>query len=162
MRRLKIFGKPVAVVEKKSGEGLIELKGGKIVVQSHKAGASVMKDFLADLLHSELCSIYEGIRNTGKVELFGNVDFEIVEKIDHRKDRIAKLKGNKILVKLAAIALPQDALKYVLSHELAHISTKRHTRKFWKVVETIYPDFEDGQRLLAKSREFLNDFNYLG
>jgi len=53
-----------------------------------------------------------------------------VEKIDGKKQRIAKLKGNKILVKLNAATLPESALKYIIVHEIAHIFTKRHCKKF--------------------------------
>jgi predicted metal-dependent hydrolase len=114
------------------------------------------KDSSADLLYSQLFKIYEQIKREGKVEVFGNLDFEVVEKIDNKKQRIAKLKGNKILVKLNAVALPKSALKYIVAHEIAHTFTKRHTRKFWKIVETIYPNFEIGQRLFMKYGKFLS------
>jgi hypothetical protein len=104
----------------------------------------------ADLLYSRLLNIYEQIKREGKIEVFGNLDFEIVEKIDNKKERIAKLKGNKILIKLNAVALPKSALKYTVVHEIAHTITKRHTKRFWKIVETIYPSFKMGQKLLAK------------
>jgi len=159
MKKLIIFGKPVVVIEKKSKKNLVEFKNGKIVVKSTQPESSLLKDFLADILYSEFYSIYGKIKNEGKVRLFGNFDFEIVEKIDRRKDRIAKFKGNKILVKLSMIALPKNAIKYVLAHELAHISFKRHTKKFWKVVETIYPGYKAGEELLRKARSLLENWS---
>ncbi len=110
----------------------------------------------AKLLYPQLLEIYEQIKSEGKVEVFGDLDFEIVEKIDNKRHRIAKLKGNKILVKQDAIALPKSALKYILAHEIAHIFTKRHSKKFWKIVQTIYPDFEVGEKLLMKYAEMLS------
>jgi len=107
-------------------------------------------DYSAELLYSELFRIYEQIRKERRIEVFGDLDFEVVEKIDNKKHRIAKLKGNKILVQLNALRLPKSALKYIIAHEIAHTLTKRHTRRFWKVVETIYPKFETGQNLLIK------------
>jgi len=107
-------------------------------------------DYSAELLYSELFRIYDQIRKERRIEVFGNLDFEVVEKIDNKKHRIAKLKGNKILVQLNAVRLPKSALKYIIAHEIAHTLTKRHTRRFWKVVETIYPKFETGQNLLMK------------
>lgn len=109
-----------------------------------------------DLLYSKLSEIYEQIKREGKIDVFGNLDFEIVENIDCKKQRIAKLKGNKILVKQNAAKLPKKVLKYMLAHEIAHTLTKRHTKKFWKIVETIYPNFEAGQNLLSKYKHFLN------
>jgi predicted metal-dependent hydrolase len=83
------------------------------------------------------------------------LDFEIVEKIDNKKERIAELKGNKILIKLNAVVLPKSALKYIVVHEIAHAITKRHTKRFWEIVETIYPNYGIGQKLLAKYRKLL-------
>jgi len=108
------------------------------------------KDRSADLLYSELFRIYDQIRKERRIEVFGNLDFEVVVTIDNKKHRIAKLKGNKILVQLNAVRLPKSALRYIIAHEIAHTLTKRHTRRFWKVVETIYPKFEIGQSLLRK------------
>ena len=78
-----------------------------------------------------------------------------MKKIDSRKERVAKLKGNKILVKLSAVTSPESALKYVITHEIAHIFTKRHSKRFWRIVETIYPSFKDGEKLFAEYRSLL-------
>jgi hypothetical protein len=113
------------------------------------------KNISADRFYSKLYGIYEKIKREGKVEVFGDLDFEIVEEIDNKRQRIAKLKGNKILVKQNAVGLPKSALKYMIAHEIAHIFTKRHTKKFWRIVEAIYPNFEVGQKLFMKYGKFL-------
>ncbi|RLE69888.1 MAG: hypothetical protein DRJ37_07350, partial [Thermoprotei archaeon] len=79
----------------------------------------------------------------------------VVGSIDNKRRRIAKLKGNKILVRLNAVALPEPALKYIIAHEIAHIFNKRHTKRFWRMVETIYPEYEVGLKLLREYEEFL-------
>jgi len=89
-----------------------------------------------------------------RFDLFGNLDFEVTENIDGKKQRVAKFKGNKILVNLKAVALPKSALRYVVAHELAHIYTKKHSKKFWKVVETIYPSYARGEQSLIKYKDF--------
>jgi predicted metal-dependent hydrolase len=61
-----------------------------------------------------------------------------------------KLKGNRILVHVNAGRLPKSALRYIVAHEIAHTLTKKHTKRFWKIVESIYPTFETGQSLLMK------------
>jgi len=52
-----------------------------------------------------------------------------------KKGRIAKLKGNRIILQLYGIALPENILEYIVAHEVAHIENKRHTTKFSKTVE---------------------------
>jgi len=112
---------------------------------------------LVEHLYSELIKIYEQIRKEGKFEIFGDLDFEVVDKIDNKKQRIAKQKGNKILVKLNAVILPKNALRYIIVHEIAYIFVKKYTRKFWKIVKTLYPNFKVEQDALEKYKKFLSD-----
>ena len=159
MKTVKVFGKTVKVGEEKSNKDSVQFTNTTILIATcQRPASSLLKEFLEDLLYSQLCKIYEQIRNEGKIELFGDLDFEIMEKIDGKKDRIAKLKGNKIWVKLSAVICPESVLQYVIAHEIAHIFTKRHSKKFWTLVETIYPDFENGQKLFMKYHRFLIDY----
>jgi predicted metal-dependent hydrolase len=103
-----------------------------------------------EALYSRLSNVYDQIRKERRVEVFGTLDFEFVKSIDGKKQRIAKLKGNKILVHIKARRLPKNALRYIIAHEIAHTLTKRHTKRFWKVVGAIYPTYETGQSLLMK------------
>lgn len=157
MKTVRVFGKTVKVKEEKSNKDSVEFTNDKkiLIATCERPAVSLLREFLEDLLYCQLCRIYDGIRRQGKIELFGNLDFEILERIDRKKDRIAKLKGNKILVKLSAVASPESALKYVIAHEIAHVFTKRHSKKFWRVVETIYPNFKDGEKLFAEYRRLL-------
>jgi hypothetical protein len=156
MKELKIFGKNVGVEEIRSDKDLVEFRDGRIVVSTcERLATSLLKESLENLLYSQVCEIYEDIRNEGKIDLFGYLDFEILEKIDGRKERIAKLKGNRILVKLSAVTPPESALKYVIAHEIAHIFTKRHSKRFWRIVQTIYPSFKEGENLFAEYRSLL-------
>jgi predicted metal-dependent hydrolase len=134
MKKLMIFGKNVTITEQE-----------------------LNKEYLDDILHSQLLEIYNKIKKEGKIEIFGDLDFEIVEKINNKKQRIAKLNRNKIQVKLNTITLPKSALKYIIAHEIAHTFTKKHTKRFWKIVETIYPNYEKGRKLLIKHGKFLYD-----
>ena len=55
------------------------------------------------------------------------------------------------------MALPKEALRYIIAHEIAHTFTKKHTKRFWKIVETIYPNYEKGKEILMKNGKFLSD-----
>lgn len=69
--------------------------------------------------------------------------------------RIAKLKGNRILVKTHAVILPEETLKYIIAHEIAHTFTKMHTEKFWKIVKKISPNFKEEQKIIQKYKNIL-------
>lgn len=129
----------------------LSLRAIKIVVRTTKVRPNfLLREFLADVLHSELQETQARMMKGRKVEVFGDLKFEIVDEIDGRKQRIAKLKGNKILIKLGAVTLPKSVLRYVIAHEMAYIFTKRHSKKFWKTVELICPNFEKSQEVLKK------------
>lgn len=156
MKDVVIFGKRFSIVERRSDSDFVEVKGRVIVVNRKKRTArSLLKEFLAEKLYSRLIELYEEMMKCGKVEVLGDLDFEVVGSIDNKRRRIAKLKGNKILVRLNAVALPEPALKYIIAHEVAHIFNKRHTKRFWRMVETIYPEYEVGLKLLREYEELL-------
>jgi predicted metal-dependent hydrolase len=149
-----IFGKRFNVVEERSDRDQVRLEGSRVyVATATRPPSSLLKEFLEGLLYSKLLRIYD--RMGRKVEVFGNLDFEVLERIDRNKRRVAKIRGNRVLVKLNAVALPEIALRYVVAHEVAHVLTKRHTRRFWKTVELICPDFKRGQGLLEKYGDFI-------
>lgn len=156
MKKIMIFGKNSTIIEQRSDKDLVEFKNNKITISSYKVSSSLLlNEFLSDLLYSQLYKIYDQIKKEGRVEVFGDLDFEITEKIDNKKQRVAKLEGNKILVKLNAVALPKSALKYVIAHETAHTLTKRHTKRFWKTLELMCPNFKKAQELLTKYGEYI-------
>jgi predicted metal-dependent hydrolase len=147
---MTILGQEYILKEQKSNEDTIEHRSNTIIVNRHKKTTkTLLREFLAQILYAELLKTYDSIKAEGKIELFGDFDFEIKENIDGKKWRIAKLKGNKVIIKLNAVALPESALKYILAHELAHVANKRHTKKFWKTVELIYPDFLEARKQLS-------------
>jgi len=149
MKQLTIFGQQHLLQEQKSDKDYIEHRSNVIIVNKHqKSTKTLLKEFLTQLLYDKLLETCDSIKAEGKVELFGDFDFEITENIDNKKTRIAKLKGNKVIVKLNAVALPESALKYIVAHEIGHTTSKRHTNKFWKTVELICPEYKRAQKKL--------------
>ena len=43
---------------------------------------------------------------------------------------------------------PNEAIDYVIVHELAHIKELNHSKRFWAIVESVLPDYKDRQRIL--------------
>lgn len=161
MEEITVFGKEYTIIEKRAKKDSVRFRNKNMYINyCESRPTSLLKEFLADRLYSQLVKIYDQMRKEGKIEIHGNLDFEVVGAIDNKKERIAKLKGNKIMVKLSAIALKRSALKYIIAHEVAHTFTKKHTEKFWKIVKTMYPGFERGQSLLVKSEPSAPMFHF--
>ena len=154
MKQITLFGKQHLLKEQRSTKDTITLKNNIIIIDSQeKTAKTLLKEFLNQLLYDKLVEISETIKAEGKVELFGDLDFDIVDNIDNKKERIAKLKGNKVIVKLNAVVLPETALKYIVAHELGHTASKRHTNNFWKTVKKMCPNLKREQELLEEFTE---------
>jgi predicted metal-dependent hydrolase len=53
------------------------------------------------------------------------------------------------------VMAPLDVIDYVVVHELAHLRVKSHSRKFWKVVESILPGYNVQRKWLREHGEKL-------
>ena len=60
-------------------------------------------------------------------------------------------RGN-ITLNTALLKLPRHLLEYVIMHELAHRLVKNHSRKFWDLVESIFPHARASRRELLNYR----------
>jgi len=78
---------------------------------------------------------------------------EKIEKIDvkHTISRWGSCSSSrKISFATKLLLLPQDAIDYVIVHELAHLKEMNHSAKFWKHVENVLPDY-------LKTRRWIKD-----
>ncbi len=45
---------------------------------------------------------------------------------------------------------PESAIDYVVVHELAHLVEMNHSKRFYKIVESVFPDYKERRRLLKQ------------
>jgi predicted metal-dependent hydrolase len=53
------------------------------------------------------------------------------------------------------IHLPNAQVDYVVAHELAHLLEMNHSRRFWEVVELMYPDHREAQAALRDAHTII-------
>lgn len=44
--------------------------------------------------------------------------------------------------------LPEDMIEYIIFHEVAHLIERKHNERFWKVIETRYPNHNHYEKSL--------------
>ena len=55
---------------------------------------------------------------------------------------------NRLSFSWRLMAYPEEAIDYVVVHELAHIRYKDHSRAFYAFIESVLPDYRDRIRIL--------------
>lgn len=55
---------------------------------------------------------------------------------------------NRLCFSLYLMDYPEQAIDYVVVHELAHIVHKNHGPRFWQLVESVLPDYKARRALL--------------
>jgi hypothetical protein len=54
------------------------------------------------------------------------------------------------------VMAPLEVVDYVVIHELAHLRIKNHSPRFWKLVESLCPDYKRCRKWLRDHGELLN------
>lgn len=55
---------------------------------------------------------------------------------------------NSICFSYRLMMFPEEAIDYVVVHELAHILEKNHSKAFYEIVNTYLPDYKEREKLL--------------
>ena len=59
-------------------------------------------------------------------------------------------RDNRLSFNWRLVFAPYNVLQYLVAHEMAHIKEKNHSAKFWKLVNTIYPESDIARKWLKK------------
>ncbi|MDR3085942.1 MAG: M48 family metallopeptidase [Christensenellaceae bacterium] len=77
--------------------------------------------------------------------------FPSAVKINAAKERFGSCSAkNNLNFSCFLLRYPQEAIDYVVVHELAHIAHKNHGREFHALVESILPDYQARRALLRE------------
>ena len=50
-------------------------------------------------------------------------------------------RGSSIALNFRLVQMPPDVCEYVLIHELMHLKQQNHSRRYWRLVEAVCPDY---------------------
>lgn len=67
--------------------------------------------------------------------------------------------NNSLCFSYILLLYPEDAIDYVVVHELAHIKYHNHSKEFYNLIKMFLPDYKNRERLL-KGRQVLPEFSH--
>lgn len=140
----------------------IQIKNGKIII---KAPKRISKKEIEKIVEQKSEWIQKTLEKESKKqkkkELYTKEEFKkIIEKNANELIEETGLKPNKITIKqikyawgscsskknitlnLELIKYSQQAIRYVILHELCHLKYMNHSKDFWNLVEKYMPDYK--------------------
>ena len=140
----------------------IQIKEGKVIV---KAPKKVSKKEIEKIIKQKSDWIQKAlekeIKKQEKQPLYIKEEFKrIIEKNVNELVQLTRLKPNKITIKqkkyawgscsskknitlnLELIKYSQEAIRYVILHELCHIKYMNHSKDFWNLVKKYMPNYK--------------------
>ena len=140
----------------------IQIKEGRVIV---KAPRKVSKKEIEKIIKQKSDWIQKAlekeIKKQEKQPLYTKEEFKrIIEKNVNELVQLTGLKPNKITIKqikyawgscsskknitlnLELIKYSQEAIRYVMLHELCHIKYMNHSKDFWNLVEKYMPNYK--------------------
>ena len=144
----------------------IQIKEGKVIV---KAPKKVKKEEIEKIIKQKSewikKALEKEINKQEKQPLYTKEEFKkIIEKNVNELVQLTGLKPNKITIKqikyawgscsskknitlnLELIKYSQEAIRYVILHELCHIKYMNHSKNFWNLVEKYMPNYKQVKR----------------
>ncbi|MEG0978845.1 MAG: SprT family zinc-dependent metalloprotease [Oscillospiraceae bacterium] len=86
-----------------------------------------------------------------KVKYYSNLMmlYPTAVKITSAEKRFGSCSGkNSLCFSYRLMQYPQDAIDYVIVHELAHIKHKNHSKNFYELIEQYMPDYKERNAIL--------------
>ncbi len=88
------------------------------------------------IAEKELDTMMEKVRLTLK---FAPEDYEIA-RIDKT---LGKCYNDKIIINPDIVMYKKETIEYIIFHEFCHLKFKRHSKKFYDMIKSYFPNYED-------------------
>lgn len=149
------IGKSHSLIVKEAESLSVQTKNNKIVLGMPR-GVNINDQEVVDELRPV---IIRSLRKEAKAYLPRRLDFIAKDhdlsyskvKFSHASSRWGSCSNNgTITLNIALMKLPFSLIDYVIAHELAHTIEMNHSSSFWRVVETIDPNYKSNRELLKE------------
>jgi predicted metal-dependent hydrolase len=136
-------GEPVRIAVENRGDTLLVSYAGRTLAAplALDVRAAVERD-LRDLARGEL------IPRLHELAAAHDLQPGLVSVRNQRSRWGSCARSGNIALNFRLVQMPAAVRDYVLLHELMHIRQQNHSRRFWKLVEAVCPEFRDAERWL--------------
>jgi predicted metal-dependent hydrolase len=150
---IPIQGRPYTICHTGKLRGITHLKGNNLMISGPEESAErKVKVFLHELAKKELTARAEIEALKLGVELkLGKVTIRDTT----TRWGSCSTTGN-LSFSWRLILAPREVLEYVAAHEVSHLLEMNHGKKFWKIVENLYPEHHDARKWLKDNGTMLH------
>lgn len=146
---IKILGKEYMMVHSGNLPGGVIINEDKIVIYGGKTNLEYrLKNFLAFILDQKIKEI--ALDAAKQLHVSFN---KISIKETYTRWGSCSSKGN-LSFSLKLVFLDEEILKYVVVHEVCHLKEMNHSKKFWGLVESLYPAWREASAFLKVNGNF--------
>jgi len=143
-------GEPVCISVDRRGEDVVMAYGDRQVSVSTLVDVRVaIESDLRELARTDLVPRLRDFAAQHNLQI-GSVS------IRNQRSRWGSCARNgNIALNFRLVQMPSDVCDYVLLHELMHIKQQNHSRRFWRLMESVYPGFREAERWLQTTGKSL-------
>lgn len=148
----------------------IQIKDGEVIIRAPKRFSNIQ---IEKIVNKKQKWIKKNLQKSKEkrerkelysLEEFVNIvqenikDLVLITGLKPNRVRVKKIKyawgtcssGKNITINQKLICYSQDAIRYVILHELCHLKHMNHSKEFWDLVETYMPEYKEVKKELKK------------
>ena len=100
-------------------------------------------------------SKYHIIKTANYYKVLMNISINDIKISDYKSKWGSCNKYKNLAFNWRIILAPEVVIKYLVVHELSHVTYPNHSSKFWKNVEYFMPDYQHNRNWLRKNSRYL-------
>ncbi len=139
------FGESYKVICNISRNGSVNINDREIIVGAMEG---THHNILEAFLHEKL--LEEVTRQSNIISKKYNLNYAKISVRDNSSRWGSCSNKKNLSFSLRLSLVPIEIIEYVVAHEMSHLKEMNHSKKFWSLVEKIYPDYKNAKLWLKK------------
>ena len=137
------LGRRYILKTQKSDAQSVKLLGGKLLVSTKNNSTSEIKHELTQWYYDHGTRVFTEILEE-QLKAFDKYKIDLPQlEIRRMKNRWGSCHSHgKIILNPEIIKAPKKCIEYVITHELCHLVIPNHSRAFYELQETVFPNWE--------------------